>query len=228
MSAAESGALAAVGVLLCGLAGLGVPVVTARLPEPMGAVASRPRMLIRSVIGCAAAGAVLAVAIGPDPALLVVLPLVPHAVLLAIVDRHTHLIPSRIVWPMLGLAAGLVALVGAASGDGPAVVRAAVGGVVVFLVFHGLWWMHSAGMGYGDVRLSAVVGTVLGFLGWSELVIGVYAGFALFAAVALGRALARRDRGLLREPAPFGPYLLGGALVGVVLGGQLWAHLVSG
>jgi leader peptidase (prepilin peptidase) / N-methyltransferase len=222
-------AAAALGALLCGMAGLAIPVVIAGLPEPMGAVAARPRMLLRSSLGCAVAGAALAAALGADPAaLLVVLPLVPQAVLLAIVDHHTHLIPSRIVWPMLGLAVGLVLLVGVTTGDGPAVLRSAVGGVAVFLVFHGLWWMHSAGMGYGDVRLSAVVGTALGFLGWAELVIGVYAGFLLFAVVAVARSLARRDRRLLREPAPYGPFLLGGALAGVVVGGPIWSSLVSG
>ncbi|MFC7497305.1 MULTISPECIES: prepilin peptidase [unclassified Nocardioides] len=224
----EDLAAAALGVLLCGPAGLAVPVVIAGLPSPIAEVAERPRMLLRSAVVCAVVGAVLGLAIGLEPALWVVLPLVPQAVLLAIVDRHTQLIPSRVVWPMLGLAVGLVVLVGGVAGDGTAVVRSAVGGVTTFLVFHTLWWLHSAGMGYGDVRLSAVVGTVLGFLGWGELVVGVYAGFAVFALVALGRAVLQRDRGLLREPTPYGPYLLGGALVGVVLGGPLWSSLVSG
>lgn len=228
MSPLEAAGLAAVAALLCGLAGLGVPVVIARLPEPMGPLAARPGVLRRSVLGCAVVGAVLAVSIGPDPALLVALPLVPHGVLLATVDRHTHLIPTRIVWPMLGLAAGLVLLVGVATGDGDAVLRAAVGGAAAFALFHLLWWLHSAGMGYGDVRLSSIVGTALGFLGWRELVVGVYAGFALFALVALGRAALRRDRAVLREPAPYGPALLGGAVLGVVLAGPVWAHLAGG
>jgi leader peptidase (prepilin peptidase)/N-methyltransferase len=228
MSALEAGTLAALAALVCGAAGLAIPVVVRRLPEPMASVAERPRTPVGSVVGCAVVGATLALAIGPHAALVVVLPLVPHAVLLAIVDHHTHLIPTRIVWPMLGVAVALVLLVGLVSGDGAALVRAAVGGMAAFLLFHGLWWVHSAGMGYGDVRLSAVVGLVLGFLGWAELVIGVYAGFVLFAVAALGRAVLRRDRALLREASPYGPYLLGGVLVGVVVGGPVWSLLVSG
>lgn len=215
--------------LACGVAGTAVPESISRLPEPMGSVGRRPGLALRTGLACAVAGALLTHVLVPDWAgVLVVLPLVPPAVLLAVVDRRTHLLPSRVIWPMLGLAVGSVVLAGLLSRDGDAVLRAGIAGAGTFAFFHALWWIRPSGMGYGDVRLSAVLGVALGFLGWGELVVGIYAGFVGFALAATARAVVRRDRASLRVASPYGPYLLGGALVGVLVGGSLWSSLVSG
>jgi leader peptidase (prepilin peptidase)/N-methyltransferase len=57
---------------------------------------------------------------------------------------------------------------------------------------------------------------------------GVYAAFLAFAVPGLLLAVLRRDRGVLKASYPFGPFLLAGALAGVVLGAPLWSGLVSG
>lgn len=55
----------------------------------------------------------------------------------------------------------------------------------------------------------------LGWYGWWAVFVGTFAGFALGAAVALGlMALRRIDR---RTAVPFGPFMLLGALGGVLL-----------
>jgi leader peptidase (prepilin peptidase)/N-methyltransferase len=41
-------------------------------------------------------------------------------------------------------------------------------------------------------------------------------------------AIARRDRGVLRTAFPFGPFMLVGALIGIVLGEPVVASLVAG
>lgn len=219
--------LAVVAVLVCAFAGLAIPAVIATLPPPVGAVGASPRLAIRAAGTCALVGTVLALGLGASAGLLVPLTVVPHGVLLAIVDLRTRLLPTRVVWPMLGLAWAAVLLVGVLTRDGDAVLRAAIGAVGVSAFFHLLWWVRPDGMGYGDVRLSVVVGTVLGFLGWAELVVGVYAGFLAFALVAIARAVVRRDRGSLRTASPYGPFLLGGAVAGAVLGEPVW-NLVAG
>jgi leader peptidase (prepilin peptidase) / N-methyltransferase len=73
-------------------------------------------------------------------------------------------------------------------------------------------------MGFGDVRLAALLGLVLGRLGVAELVVGVYAGFLVFGLPGLLLALVRRDRALLRAAYPFGPFMVVGALIGVLTG----------
>jgi len=123
----------------------------------------------------------------------------------------------------------LLAAVGAvAEGDPAAYVRGLVGLVVVRSVFWVLWWLRSAGMGFGDVRLSALLAFALGYLGWGELLVGSYAGFLLFGVPGLALAVLRRDRALLRTAYPFGPAMLAGAVLGVLVGGPVWAHLVNG
>ena len=73
-------------------------------------------------------------------------------------------------------------------------------------------------MGYGDVRLSGVLGIVLGYLGWGELLLGVYAGFLLGG---IGGVVLSALRIVERKVYPFGPFMLLGAVVGVLWGG--WA-----
>jgi leader peptidase (prepilin peptidase)/N-methyltransferase len=59
-------------------------------------------------------------------------------------------------------------------------------------------------------------------------VLGIYGGFLVFSVPGLALAVVRRDRQLLRVAFPFGPFLLVGALAGIVLGGPLWSDLVAG
>jgi leader peptidase (prepilin peptidase)/N-methyltransferase len=73
-------------------------------------------------------------------------------------------------------------------------------------------------MGFGDVRLSALLSFCLGYLGWAEVAIGVYAGFLVFVVPGLTVALVRRDRAYLKTRVPFGPALVIGALLAIVFG----------
>lgn len=220
---------AVLGAVLCGAAGVAVPALIARMRDPRYApVAALPGLWLRSAVTAAIAGALIGGSIGLDWPLLFLLPLVPIGVALSFVDLHTHLLPTKVIWPTLGGTVVLAAVAALADGDPRAFVRAAIAGVVVLGLFHALWWVYPAGMGYGDVRLSSIVGFVLGYLGWAELLIGVYGAFLVFAVLGVLRAAARRDRSELRTPLPFGPFLLAGVLAGVVLGGPLWGHLVSG
>ena len=58
----------------------------------------------------------------------------------------------------------------------------ALGGMVGLRTFFWLlWFIRSAGMGFGDVRLAAIVGLVLGWEGLDALVVGAWIGFVSFA-----------------------------------------------
>ncbi|HYH33593.1 MAG TPA: A24 family peptidase [Nocardioides sp.] len=224
--------------LAAGLAGLVVAPLIRVLPEPERAedsdpkvpyreVGSRPGLWWRAVLAGAAAGGLVGAAVGRDWWLAVLLPLVPVCVALAVVDWHTKLLPSRLVLPATAyaLAAALVGWL--VTGDGDDLVRALIGLVVARSVFWVLWWIHSAGMGFGDVRLAALLGVALGHLGWAELVVGLYAGFLVFGLPGLLLALVRRDRTLLRTAFPFGPFMLAGALLGIACGPLLAGYLVG-
>lgn len=214
-------AIAVAAAVGCGVAGLGVPMVVRRLPGPPGEVAARPGLRWHAVVLCAFAGAVVGGCLGWEWALLVLLPLIPIEVALGLIDRHTHVLPTRLIWPGLAVAAVLACVAALMDGDAAAIIAAAVAGAVSLVAFHALWWVHSAGMGYGDVRLATLVGFQLGFLGTAEWLVGFYAAFVLFAVVGIGRAVRRRQRAALREALPFGPFLLVGALVGIALAPHL-------
>ncbi len=220
------GLLAAAG---CGLAGLGVPTVVALLPPPAGEVAARPRVRVLAAAIAALAGFVVGATVGADWALLVLLPLVPLGTALGIIDARTHLLPTALIRPAFAVTVVLVPIAAVAGRDGMGVViRAAVAAVIVLVCFHLLWMIHPAGMGYGDVRLATLLGFALGYLGWAELVVGIYGAFVVFALYGLVRAAARRERAALREAMPFGPYLLVGALAGVAVGAPVAGYLVAG
>ena len=235
-------AAVALGAVGCGAAGLLVPSLIARIPEPeadptdegdppkpaYAALAAAPGLRTVAVVLCLVSGALVGLGVEMTWPLLYLLPLVPVGVALALVDLRTRLLPTAVVRPTL---VGVVLLGGLAAyleRDLDALVRAGVAAAVVFGVFFVLWWIHPPGMGYGDVRLSAVLGFALGHLGWAEVVVGIYGAFLVFAVPGLVVAVLRRNRTVLAQAYPFGPFLLGGALAGVVLGDPVWTRLVGG
>lgn len=132
----------------------------------------------------------------------------------ATIDLHYRIIPNRIALPSLAMfAAGVTALAIAGQPLSPptAILGLLAYGGGLFTVT----LISPSGMGMGDVKLAALVGLVLGALGW------VYVGVAAMIAVLSGGigAVAVLMRGGTRKDAiPFGPYLAGGAAVSALIG----------
>jgi leader peptidase (prepilin peptidase)/N-methyltransferase len=164
---------------------------------------------------CAGAGGALAVRVGARPELMVWLLLVPAAVLMARVDLAVFRLPDVLTLPAgagVALLLGVCALLPGAAGSWR---RALLGGAALLTLYFLLHVVNPAGMGFGDVKLAPTVGLVLGWYGWGAVFAGTFAGFVLGAGVALGLMAVRRiDR---RTAIPFGPFMLLGALGGVLL-----------
>ena len=188
-------------------------------------IGALPGLAWKTSLATAVVGAVLGWAVGLETPLLFLAYLAPVGVALSVVDWRTRLLPRLVVRIATLVALLLVVAVGLATGETDALVRALVGMVAVRSFFWVLWSVTSAGMGFGDVRLAALVGLVLGWVGWGALAIGVWAGFVLFSLPGLLLAMARRDRSLLRKPFPYGPFMLLGALAGLVWGTALAARI---
>jgi leader peptidase (prepilin peptidase)/N-methyltransferase len=80
-------------------------------------------------------------------------------------------------------------------------------------------------MGFGDVRLAALIGLYLGWLGLLQVPIGLFLGFLLGAVVGSVALVASRSG--LRTKIPFGPFLAAGAILAVLVGqplGHVWLH----
>jgi leader peptidase (prepilin peptidase)/N-methyltransferase len=189
-----------------------------REKEPYRDLADGPHL----ALGCALASALVAGLLGWKfgwyPILAVVVPPVPVCVAIAVVDWRTRFIPNWLVLPATAyvIVTGLV--LWAALGDRSDLVRGAIGLAVVRSFFWVLWFIRAAGMGFGDVRLAALLGFVLGYLGVGQLFFGIWIGFIAFGLPGVLVAIAKRDYRLLRVAFPFGPFMLVGALLGIFLG----------
>lgn len=153
------------------------------------------------------------------------LPFLWALVALSLIDLEHKLIPSRLLYP--ALAAGVVLLaIAAATGPGwGAFGRAALAGLASFAVFNVIHFISPGGMGYGDVRLSGLIGLYLGYLGWGRVYAGFLVGFLLGAVVGvLLMAIGKAGR---KTAVPFGPFLAAGAVVAAFWGGpivDLWTR----
>jgi leader peptidase (prepilin peptidase)/N-methyltransferase len=181
---------------------------------PYAALGRRRGLAWRLAIAAGVVGAGLGVALGWSADLLVVLPLVPVGVWLAYVDWRTTFLPTRIIAPTYAVVVVAVVVAALVEDDRTPLVHAAVGWAAYGGYFL-LMWIITPGIGYGDVRLSGLLGLALGWLGWSELVLGVFAG-ALLGGV--GGGLLTLLRIVPRDRNPFGPHMLAGAALAAAFG----------
>lgn len=98
-------------------------------------------------------------------------------VAISLIDLEHLVIPNRIVYPLGFASAALLTLASAGEHDWPALGRAGLGGLVAFGAFYLLWFLAPKAMGFGDVRLAAVLGLHLGWLGWGALGLGMFLPF---------------------------------------------------
>ncbi|MDX2970254.1 A24 family peptidase [Kribbella solani] len=220
---------AGIGVAGCGPAAavLG-PWLLRRIPEPVldegetkvpyASLAGRPGAIWCGVLA-AVSGGVLGWLLGLDAVLPVWLLLAVAGAILGYIDARTRFLPSAIIWPTyLMVIVGLV-VVALATGEWGSLRRAAIAGVIGFVVFYVLWFAFPRGVGFGDVRLSGVLGLALGWLGWGQFASGLYGGFFFGAVVGIVLIVTRVMT--RKQMVPFGPFMLVGALAGVLLGAPL-------
>ncbi|MEW2413769.1 A24 family peptidase [Streptomyces sp. NPDC046866] len=171
----------------------------------------------RTALLTAAVCAALAAGTGARPEALVFIGLVPVLVVLALVDRTVQRLPDVLTLPLAGgLALGLggAALLPGAAGSWR---LALLGGAALGGAYLLLFLINPAGLGFGDVKLALALGVALGWYGWGVWALGAFAGFLYGALYGLGLVL-RRPAGR-KQAFPFGPFMVAGALTGVLLGG---------
>lgn len=188
------------------------PGTGAPAPGPSAAYAPGVLAPLVTVVACVA----LAAATGARPELIGWLALTPVAVLLAVVDRRVHRLPDPLTLP---LAVAAVLLLGGAAllpGHAGSWTSGLLGGVALGGFYFLLFLINPNGMGFGDVKLALALGVALGWYGWTVLFVGGFAGFLFGAAYGLALVLLRRAG--RRTGIPFGPFMIGGALTGLLLG----------
>jgi leader peptidase (prepilin peptidase)/N-methyltransferase len=142
-------------------------------------------------------------------------------VVLAVIDARTRLLPNRVTYPAFPAVLSLLLVASVALGDLGRLARGLLAAVAVGGLFLALALISPRGMGLGDVKLAPTLGLALGWLSWGTVAVGVFAGFLLGALAGLVAILAL---GLSRKSlVPFGPWLVGGALLGVLAGAEVAA-----
>lgn len=148
------------------------------------------------------------------PALLV---FAAASTVLAVVDLAEKRLPNAVIAPALIAVAVLLVVAAALTGEWLRLAWALAGGAGMFAAYLVLALISPRSMGMGDVKLAALIGAVLGWFGLSCWLVGLVAAFIVGGVVAIV-ALALR-RVTLRGSIPFGPSMLVGAMVAVVLCG---------
>ena len=156
---------------------------------------------------------------GPSWALPALLWLVGAGVALALIDLDVHRLPDAIVLPSYPVAAVLLGLASWNPGGTtawPALLRALAGAAILLAAYVLMLVVYPAGMGFGDVKLAGVLGLYLGWFGWWPVVVGFFAPFFLGGLYAIGLVVTRRAG--RKSGVPFGPWLILGTWVGIVVG----------
>jgi len=135
---------------------------------------------------------------------------------MSVIDLEHYLLPNRVVYP-LGIACAALLGVGAiGDGDPGRWLRALAAAAVAFVAFFVIHLVSPRGMGFGDVRLSFLLGLFLGWLGYRYVFLGLFMGFLLGAVIGLLLvALRIRKR---TDHVPFGPFLAAGAVLTILFG----------
>ncbi|MEV5435252.1 A24 family peptidase [Streptomyces sp. NPDC052682] len=160
--------------------------------------------------------ALLAAATGTRPELGVWLLLAPVGVLLTVVDFRVRRLPDPLTLPLAGAALALLGIVALLPEHAGVWTTALLGALVLGAGYCVLFLVNPAGMGFGDVKLALGAGAVLGWYGWPTVMLGTFAGFLLGALY--GGALVVARKAGRKTAIPFGPFLIGGAYLGLLVG----------
>lgn len=146
-------------------------------------------------------------------------------VVLTITDLDTKLIPNRMLGPALVVGTVLLVVGWLFDTSAGSPLRALGGGAGYFLVMFLLAIVARGGLGFGDVKLAALIGVFTGFLSWDAVVVAAVVGFLMGGVVSLVLVVFRiRSR---KDAIPFGPFMTVAAVVAVVWWEQIAAWYLS-
>ncbi len=205
-------------VVLAVAVALATPALLRRLPVPPDEDGVAPFIELATprfrleVLACSAIAGTIAFACLPYAQWPAWIGLVSLGALLGLIDLHTTFLPLRLNYLTTAVAAVGVAATAWLQGDGWVLVSAAAAGAAGAVLFWVIWRV-SHGFAFGDVRLAGMIGIVAGSKG------GAFALAAFFFGTLIGAAwaLAQRWRKGTDEPFAYGPALLLGPLVALLV-----------
>jgi leader peptidase (prepilin peptidase)/N-methyltransferase len=136
--------------------------------------------------------------------------------LLFVIDLAVFRLPNIIVGPLYLIMLTALGAATVVEQDPLRLLRAVGVAAFVVLLYLVLKIIKPSDLGLGDVKFAGVLGLFLGWLGWSQALLGLLGAFALSAVVGLTMVVLLRTN--LRSMIPFGPFMVVGAALGAALG----------
>ncbi len=177
-------------------------------------IAALPHLRWSAAVAAAVVAGLVAARLDFSWELLAVIGIVPAGVALFLIDVRTRYLPTWLIGPFYAVVVAVAALAALQRQEWDPLIGILVGWVCYGGFFMAMWLLVPAGgLGYGDVRLAGLLGLALGLVSWGAIAVGMFTGILLGGAMAAGFLVFRR-----RRHYPYGPYLLLGAVVGVMFG----------
>jgi len=164
----------------------------------------------------AALFAALAWRIGAESVLVAYSWLAAAGVVLATIDWNVRELPTRLVWPVAILLAGLFIAVAAVNQDAQPLARAAAGMLMLLGFYGAIYFVRPGQLGGGDLRLGGLLGLALGWINWTAIFLGTLFGWLAAAVAVLAVRLVRQPES--GHEVPLGPFLMCGAFVAILAG----------
>jgi leader peptidase (prepilin peptidase)/N-methyltransferase len=198
------------------LAGSGLPVTAPAGRCPACRTRAGPPAWSVEITTAALSG-LLAARIHPGLTLAAMCWLAVCAIPLGYVDAAVKRLPNLLTGAAFAGTAGLLLIASAGSGDWPVLGRGLLGGAAFAAFCLLLVLISPSGLGLGDVKLAASLGTALAWLSWTALIAGIFAGFLL--AAVYGAALLMRGHANRKTQIPFGPFMITGTFLVLLIVG---------
>lgn len=136
------------------------------------------------------------------------------AVALVWIDVDVHRLPDGLVLPAYPALLALLAFATLGAGEWRPLRDALVAMAGMYALYFVMAMISPSSLGFGDVKLSGLIGLVLGWLGLGTALLGLLAGFVAGGVIALVMLVAQRAG--LRSHIAFGPAMLVGAFLALV------------
>ena len=139
-------------------------------------------------------------------------------VALTLIDMDEYLLPDSLTLPLVW-----IALIANSFGLFTSLESAVYGAIAGYFSLWSIYWIFKLltgkeGMGYGDFKLLAAIGALLG---WQALPVVILLSSVVGAAVGiLGIMIMGRDKNI---PIPFGPYLAAAGFIAALWGNEITA-----
>ena len=137
-------------------------------------------------------------------------------VALTLIDMDEYLLPDSLTLPLVW-----IALIANSFGLFTSLESAVYGAIAGYLSLWSIYWIFKLltgkeGMGYGDFKLLAAIGALLG---WQALPVVILLSSVVGAVVGiLGIMIMGRDKNI---PIPFGPYLAAAGFIAALWGNEI-------